>query len=146
MMRFAMIPLARWSARVFSRQNVGGEQKAHPGLGACQSEKQELELARRFATAAPSPNEGVTKATQAITTEIADYSKRSFEQGTETMENLLASKSLDQAFKVQRYARAVYESYVSEVTKARRTLFRSGKRSLQAIPELCRKTDPDRRV
>jgi hypothetical protein len=30
----------------FARQNVGGEQKAHPGLGACQSEKQELELAR----------------------------------------------------------------------------------------------------
>ena len=30
----------------FARQNVGGEQKAHPGLGACQSEKQKLELAR----------------------------------------------------------------------------------------------------
>jgi hypothetical protein len=29
----------------FTRQNVD-EQKAHPGLGACQSEKQELELAR----------------------------------------------------------------------------------------------------
>jgi hypothetical protein len=32
--------------------------------------------------------EGVTKATQAISTEIADYTKRSFENGTKTMENL----------------------------------------------------------
>jgi hypothetical protein len=30
----------------FARQNGRGEKKAHPGLGACQSEKQELKLAR----------------------------------------------------------------------------------------------------
>jgi hypothetical protein len=62
--------------------------------------------------------EGVTKATQAIATEIADYTKRSFEDGTKTMENLLGAKSLDKAFQVQgEYAKAAYESYVSEVTK-----------------------------
>ena len=62
--------------------------------------------------------EGVTKATQAIATEIADYTKRSFEDGTKTMENLLGAKSLDKAFEVQsEYAKAAYESYVSEVTK-----------------------------
>jgi hypothetical protein len=62
--------------------------------------------------------EGVTKATQAIATEIADYTKRSFQDGTKTVENLLGAKSLDQALKVQsEYAKAAYESYVSEVTK-----------------------------
>ena len=62
--------------------------------------------------------EGVTKATQAIATEIADYTKRSFEDGTKTMENLLGAKSLDKAVEVQtEYAKATYESYVSEVTK-----------------------------
>jgi hypothetical protein len=62
--------------------------------------------------------EGVTKATQAIATEIADYTKRSFEDGTKTMENLLGAKSLDKAFEVQsEYAKTAYESYVSEVTK-----------------------------
>jgi hypothetical protein len=62
--------------------------------------------------------EGVTKATQAIATEIADYTKRSFEDGTKTMENLLRAKSLDKAFEVQtECAKAAYESYVSEVTK-----------------------------
>jgi hypothetical protein len=62
--------------------------------------------------------EGVTKATQAIATEIADYTKRSLEHGTKTMENLLGAKSLDKAVEVQtEYAKAAYESYVSEVTK-----------------------------
>jgi hypothetical protein len=60
----------------------------------------------------------VTKATQAIATEIADYTKRSFEDGTKTMENLLGAKSLDKAFEVQtESARAAYDNYVSEVTK-----------------------------
>jgi hypothetical protein len=62
--------------------------------------------------------EGVTKATQAIATEVADYSKRSFENGTKTMENLLGAKSLDRAFEVQsEYAKAAYEGYVSHASK-----------------------------
>jgi len=55
--------------------------------------------------------EGVTKATQAIATEIADYTKRSFESGTKTMENLLGAKSLDKAIEVQtESARAAYDN------------------------------------
>jgi len=62
--------------------------------------------------------EGVTKATQAIATEIADYTKLSFESGTKTMENLLSAKSLDKVIEVQtESARAAYDNYVSEVTK-----------------------------
>ena len=62
--------------------------------------------------------EGPTKITQAIASQIADYSKRSFEQGANTMENLLGAKSPDKAFEVQtEYARAAYESYVSHATK-----------------------------
>jgi hypothetical protein len=62
--------------------------------------------------------EGVTKVSQAIATEIADYTKRSFESGTKTMENLLGAKSLDKAFEVQsEYARAAYECYVAHASK-----------------------------
>ncbi len=62
--------------------------------------------------------ERVTKATQAIVSEIADYSKRSFETGTKTMENLFGAKSLDKAIEVQsEYAKTAYEGYV---THARR--------------------------
>ena len=62
--------------------------------------------------------EGVTKVTQAIAGEITDYTKRSFESGTKTMENLLGARSLDKAFEVQsEYARAAYEDYVSHASK-----------------------------
>jgi hypothetical protein len=60
----------------------------------------------------------VTKGAQAIATEIADYSKRSFEQGAKTVENLLSAKSLDKAMQVQSdYAKAAYEDYVACTTK-----------------------------
>jgi hypothetical protein len=62
--------------------------------------------------------EGATRVTQEIASQIADYSKRSLEQGTKTMEKLLTTKSPDKAFEVQtEYAKAAYESYVSHATK-----------------------------
>jgi len=60
----------------------------------------------------------ITKGTQAIATEIADYSRRAFENGTKTMENLLSAKSLDKAVEVQsEYAKSAYEGYVILATK-----------------------------
>jgi hypothetical protein len=60
----------------------------------------------------------VTKGTQAIASEIADYSKRSFEHGAKAMENLLGVKSLDKAVEVQsEYAKAAFEGYVAHATK-----------------------------
>jgi hypothetical protein len=62
--------------------------------------------------------DAVTKGTQAIATEIADYSRRSFENGARAAEKLVSAKSLEQAFEVQtEYAKAAYEGYVFEVTK-----------------------------
>ena len=58
------------------------------------------------------------KAVQAIATEMADYSKRSLENGAKAMQNLLAVKSLDKAFEVQSdYAKTAYEDYTAQVTK-----------------------------
>ena len=55
---------------------------------------------------------------QAIAAEMSDYSKRSFEQGTATVEKLLAAKSLEQAMEIQTsYARRAYEDYVQQLTK-----------------------------
>jgi hypothetical protein len=53
-----------------------------------------------------------------IATEIADYSKRSFEHGAKAAEKLIGAKSLDKVIEVQsEYARTAYESYVSEISK-----------------------------
>jgi hypothetical protein len=60
----------------------------------------------------------LSKATQAIATEFADYSKKSFEDGTKVMEKLIGAKSLDKAIEIQSdYAKTAYESFVAEATK-----------------------------
>jgi hypothetical protein len=62
--------------------------------------------------------ERVTNGTQAIVSELTDYSKRSFENGTKTLEKLLGVRSLDKAVEVQtEYAKTVYEDYVTSARK-----------------------------
>ncbi len=60
----------------------------------------------------------VSKGMQAIAVEVADYSKKSFEDGTAAMEKLMGVKSIDKAIEVQSdYAKAAYEGFVSEATR-----------------------------
>jgi hypothetical protein len=57
----------------------------------------------------------MAKNVQTIATEMTDYSKRSFENGSKTLEKLLGAKSLDKAIEVQsEYAQATYEDYVAQ--------------------------------
>ena len=49
---------------------------------------------------------------------MADYSKKSFEDGTKVMEKLLGAKSLDKAIEIQTdYAKSAYEGFVAQATK-----------------------------
>jgi len=60
----------------------------------------------------------VSKAGQAIAAEVADYSKKSFEDGTKVMEKLLGAKSLEKAIEIQTdYAKTAYEGFVAQATK-----------------------------
>lgn len=60
----------------------------------------------------------VAKGAQAITLEVADYSKKSFEAGSAALEKLLGVKSLDKAIEVQvDYLKSSYEGYVGQMTK-----------------------------
>jgi len=84
--------------------------------------------------------ERVTKATQAIVTEITDYSKRSFEHGTKTMENLLGVKSPDKAIEVQsEYAKTAYEGYVTHASKLGELYTYLAKEALKPYEGLLRK-------
>jgi hypothetical protein len=59
-----------------------------------------------------------SKASQTIAAELADYSKKSFEDGTKVMERLLGAKSLDKAIEIQAdYAKTAYEGFVAQATK-----------------------------
>ncbi len=60
----------------------------------------------------------VSKGWQAIATEFADYSKKSFEDGSATLEKLLGAKSVEKAIEIQSaYAKSAYETFVAEATK-----------------------------
>ncbi|PST24635.1 phasin family protein [Mesorhizobium plurifarium] len=60
----------------------------------------------------------MTRGFQAIATEAADYSKKSFEDGVAHLEKLTSAKSLEAAFELQtNYLKASYESFFNEATK-----------------------------
>ena len=58
------------------------------------------------------------KGAQAIAVEVADYSKKSFEESSAAFEKLIGSKSLDKAIEVQtEFAKTAYETFVAESQK-----------------------------
>ena len=60
----------------------------------------------------------VSKGWQAIATEFADYSKKSFEQNSAHLEKLFGAKSLETAIELQsNYVKTAYEGFVAEATK-----------------------------
>jgi hypothetical protein len=64
------------------------------------------------------PQSALPKTVQAIATELADYSKRSYENNTKAVEKLFGVKSLDKAIEVQsECAKTIYEDYSAQVTK-----------------------------
>lgn len=58
------------------------------------------------------------KGLQAIATETADYSKKSFEDGLSHLEKLSSVKSVEAAFELQtNFMKSCYEGYVAQATK-----------------------------
>jgi hypothetical protein len=59
-----------------------------------------------------------TKSMQAIATQTADYSKKSFEHSSALMEKLVGVKTIDKAFEVQAdFAKSAYEDFVAYASK-----------------------------
>ena len=59
-----------------------------------------------------------SKGMQAIATEVADYTKKSFEHSSATAEKLFGVKTFDKAIEIQQaYVKEAYEGYVAYATK-----------------------------
>ena len=59
-----------------------------------------------------------SKGFQTIAVEMADYSKKAFEDGTAAAEKLFGAKSIDKAIEAQSdYVKTAYEHFVSHATK-----------------------------
>ncbi|WP_046863317.1 phasin family protein [Microvirga massiliensis] len=60
----------------------------------------------------------VTKGAQTIAVEAAEYARKSFEQGTATVEKLVGAKTLDKAVEIQtEFLKNSYEGFVAQTTK-----------------------------
>ena len=60
----------------------------------------------------------VSKGVQAIAVEMADYSKKSFEEGSAAAEKMFGAKSLEKAIEIQTdYAKTAYEGFVAGATR-----------------------------
>jgi len=60
----------------------------------------------------------VNKGLQAITAEVTDYSKKTFEDGTRAFEQLMGAKTVEQAIEIQsQYAKKAYDAYMTEMSK-----------------------------
>jgi hypothetical protein len=58
------------------------------------------------------------KGWQAIASEMGDYTKRSFEDGSATFEKLIGAKSFEQAIEIQSsYAKRCYDDYMQQMSK-----------------------------
>ncbi len=59
-----------------------------------------------------------TKTVQALATETADFSKKSFEHSSSVIEKLVGAKSLDKAIEIQSaYVKDAYEGFVAYASK-----------------------------
>lgn len=68
--------------------------------------------------AAAAATTNFTKTLQAIATETADYSKKSFESSSAFVEKLLGAKSYESAIQIQSdYWKSSYAGFVAEATK-----------------------------
>ena len=58
------------------------------------------------------------KGWQAIAAEMTDYTKRSFEESTQTVEKLMTAKSVEQAVEIQSsFVKRNYEEYMQQMSK-----------------------------
>ena len=59
-----------------------------------------------------------TKQAQTVASEVANYSKKSFEDSAAAWEKLLGAKSLEKAMEVQsEYLKSSYEGFIAQSTK-----------------------------
>jgi hypothetical protein len=85
----------------------------------------------------------VSKGVQAIAAETADYSKKSFEEGSAALEKLLGAKSFEKAIEIQTaYAKTAYEGFVAQATKLGELYADIAKESYKPFETFVAKTTP----
>jgi hypothetical protein len=87
----------------------------------------------------------VSKGVQAIAVEVADFNKKSFEEGTAALEKLFGAKSLDKAIEVQTdYFKTAYEGFVAKASRIGELYADLAKETYKPIESVIAKQQPVR--
>lgn len=85
----------------------------------------------------------VSQGWQAIAAEFADYSKKSFEQGSAHLEKMFGVKSLETAIELQSdYVKNAYEGFVAEASKMGELYSNLAKESYKPLEGMIAKVAP----
>ena len=81
------------------------------------------------------------KGFQAIAAGLAAYSKKSFEDSTRALEQLIGAKSFEQAWEIQsQYAKKAFEAYVAQATKISEMYIDLARSAYQPVEKAAAKT------
>jgi phasin family protein len=73
---------------------------------------------KEFVNSAMKSVSALSQGLQTIANEAADYSKKSFEEGTALIEKLASTKSPEQAFETHSvFSKKAYENFIAQATK-----------------------------
>jgi hypothetical protein len=83
----------------------------------------------------------VSKGFQAILATVADYSKKSFEDGTRAFEQIIGAKSFEQVWEIQsQYAKKAFDAYVAQASKVREMYVDLARSAYQPVEQAAAKT------
>jgi hypothetical protein len=85
----------------------------------------------------------MSRGVQALAAETADYSKKSFEEGSAVLEKLMGAKSFEKAVEIQTaYAKTAYEGFVAQASKIGEIYADIAKESYKPFENFVGKTTP----
>jgi hypothetical protein len=83
----------------------------------------------------------VSKGFQAIAATVADYSKKSFEDGTRAFEQMIGAKSFEQVWEIQcQYAKKAFDAYVAQASKVREMYVDLARSAYQPVEQAAART------
>ena len=83
----------------------------------------------------------INRGFQAIADTVVDYSKKSFEDGTRTFEQLIGAKSFEQVWEIQaQYAKKAFDAYIAHSSKLGEMYVDLARNAYQPVEQAVAKT------
>ena len=99
-------------------QHIGAALRAGKGITMVKNFEDLQQVSKDNVEVAMKSVGALSKGAQAIAVEVADYSKKSFEDGTAALEKLFGVKSFEKAIELQtEFAKTSYEGFVAKASK-----------------------------